>query len=409
MKKKLNKRFCIRTGAMLLSALMSLALFSGCTGRTGMQGDSSDISTQIPTSSDTEKNTMNNERPSAPSESEAARLGYVIVTDFLPANGVTDVTEALQDLIDRNPNRTLYFPDGTYLISAPIKTSAKWNESVSFELSNFAVIKADPKKWLSDEAMIRLGGQKAGGEPAMVGSNYYFAGGVVDGAGVADGISIDSGRETVVRDTSIKNTRIGLRVKHGVNGGSSDADIHDINIYGNGKSHSVGILVEGLDNTFSNIRIGCVKIGVRVRSAGNMFRNIHPLYHIDISNYEGSVGFYDDGGNNRYDYCYSDHFRVGFRIGDGRPNSVFRSYFHNCFVFWYDDGGAGAPYGSIAFYSDGKFNSVVTNFEAGFRTDRKSYFLYETTPGGNGVFQYAYGPSIDNMAEDDAYQKYLKN
>ena len=50
--------------------------------------------------------------------------GYVIVTDYLKADGKKDVSAAIQKIIDSNPNRTLYFPDGIYLISKPISTPA---------------------------------------------------------------------------------------------------------------------------------------------------------------------------------------------------------------------------------------------------------------------------------------------
>ena len=40
---------------------------------------------------------------------------YVTVTDFISNDGQTDVADALQDIIDRHPNRTIFFPDGTYL------------------------------------------------------------------------------------------------------------------------------------------------------------------------------------------------------------------------------------------------------------------------------------------------------
>lgn len=42
--------------------------------------------------------------------------GYLFATDYFPADGVTDVSDALQQLIDENPNRTIFFPDGDYLI-----------------------------------------------------------------------------------------------------------------------------------------------------------------------------------------------------------------------------------------------------------------------------------------------------
>ena len=40
--------------------------------------------------------------------------GYVVVTDYVKADGKTDVSDALQQVIDEHPNRTLFFPDGVY-------------------------------------------------------------------------------------------------------------------------------------------------------------------------------------------------------------------------------------------------------------------------------------------------------
>ena len=39
---------------------------------------------------------------------------YLIVTDYLIADGKTDAADAIQKLIDENPHRTLFFPDGEY-------------------------------------------------------------------------------------------------------------------------------------------------------------------------------------------------------------------------------------------------------------------------------------------------------
>ena len=42
--------------------------------------------------------------------------GYIVVTDYIPADGSRDVADELQRLIETNPNRTIYFPDGLYRI-----------------------------------------------------------------------------------------------------------------------------------------------------------------------------------------------------------------------------------------------------------------------------------------------------
>ena len=59
-----------------------------------------------------------------PAQTPASDKGYVIVTDYLTADGLTDVSAIIQRIIDDNPNRTIYFPDGVYLIAEPILTPA---------------------------------------------------------------------------------------------------------------------------------------------------------------------------------------------------------------------------------------------------------------------------------------------
>ena len=138
---------------------------------------------------------------------------YLVVTDYIPQSSGEDVSDRLQEIIENNPNRTLYFPDGEYLISKPILTPADPKRSVALRLSTYAKIKAAPD-WNSDEAMVRLGAEYFANDIRTCGSNYSFVGGIIDGSGVASGISVDGGRETVVRDVSIKHTQIGLHINH---------------------------------------------------------------------------------------------------------------------------------------------------------------------------------------------------
>lgn len=136
-------------------------------------------------------------------------MGYVVVTEYINKKNAKDVSDIIQKIIDENPNRTIYFPDGVYIISKPIVTPADPTKSVALQLSNFAVIKA-AEGWAHEEAMIRLGGKDAANNIRTPGSNYYLDGGIIDGSGVAKGVSIDGGRETVIRNTSIKNVVMGI-------------------------------------------------------------------------------------------------------------------------------------------------------------------------------------------------------
>ena len=74
--------------------------------------------------------------------SEAMPHGVVNVAEFVASDGSVDVADGIQRLIDANPNRTLWFSDGTYLISHPICTPAHPKRSVDLRLSNYAVLKA---------------------------------------------------------------------------------------------------------------------------------------------------------------------------------------------------------------------------------------------------------------------------
>ncbi len=258
-------------------------------------------------------------------------MGFVVITEFLNANTGEDLASKIQKVIDTHAQSVIYFPDGEYVIGSPIKTSSNGGLAVALKLSDNAVIKASDSWQKSQGAMIRLGGTKQLNSINVIGSNYYIEGGIIDGNGKADGVAVDHGRETSVRDVTIVNTNIGLHVKDGANGGSSDADIENIRIFGNGSPSSVGLLIEGWDNTFSNMRIANVQTGVRVKTAANLIRDIHVTY---VSNpkiaplQSTSVGFEDLGDRNWYDNCTSVDCATGFKIESGR------SFLTSCVAKW---------------------------------------------------------------------------
>ena len=306
-----------------------------------------------------------------------------------------DASDVIQHLIDENPNRTIFFPDGEYLLSKPICTPADPKKSVHLQLSNFAVLKA-ADDWSSEEAMVRLGGIAPFNSITIDGSNYGITGGIIDGNGRADGISVDSGRETRILEVSVKHTRIGIHIKFGANSGSSDADIMNVNIVGTGGTDSVGVLVEGYDNSFTNMRIANVFTGFDIRSGGNVLRNIHPLYTSDYTDYQESAAFRDSNENNWYNFCYSDQFAVCFRQTSGG-----RNIYSDCFGFWYSSKGGK----TTAFRADKAFNSIVSHLKICFRGDTENTLLSVGEDGGCGVFET---PAVRGLAaEDTAYLPYL--
>lgn len=323
--------------------------------------------------------------------------GCVNVADFIPHDFMGDVSDLLQKIIDDHPNRTIYFPDGEYLLDHPVLTPADPKRSVDLQLSNYAVIRAS-ERYDSPEAMIRLGALDPANDIETPGSNYSLCGGIFDGSGKACAISIDGGRETAIRNVSIKNARIGVHIKFGANNGSSDSDLFNVNIVGNGTKDSIGVLVEGFDNTLTNLRIANIYQGVVIHSAGNILRNVHPLFTLDFEDFEGSCGFYDDRGTNWYNVCYSDNFCYGYR----ESNDI-HSVYNSCYCMWY------SPKGEkhTAFKADGLFRSMVTDFKIGFKEGQdRNVILDVGTEGGPGIFERVIAPL--HLISDRTHEAYLR-
>ena len=326
--------------------------------------------------------------------------GDLKVTDFFSNDGKSDVSDAIQKVIDANPNRTIYFPDGTYILSKPITTPSDPSKSVSLKLADFAILKAS-SDWKSPEAMVRLGGTDPAHVIHVTGANFTFSGGYVDGSGVANGIAIESGRETLIRNTSIKNTRIGIHIKRCARYTSSDSDVQQVNIYGTGAKDSIGVLVQGNDNTFSNMRIGKVHIGFQLESGGNSLRDIHPLYIYSKDTpdelYRSSIGFLDRAGANWYDYCYSDQFATGF-VSSSRTGNIYS----RCFCYWYSSRGGV----ETAFRAEKQFNSIISDFRVDFRKDTQNVLIEVKEAGGTGeLVRPVFNPE---RTKNEGYRPYLQ-
>lgn len=316
---------------------------------------------------------------------------YIVVTDYLKADGLTDVADEIQQIIDDNPNRTLFFPDGTYLISHSILTPADPTKSVHLVLSNFAVIKA-AENWQGD-ALIRLGGKLPFNTIRVNGSNYGLEGGILDGSSVANGVSIDSGRETRICRVAIKNTQVGVHVRWGANSGSCDCDVSDVNVVGNGDPHSVGVLVEAYDNTFTNMRICGCNVGVWLKKGGNSLRNIHPLSGADYMN---SYGFIVEESNCWLDYCYSDHFAHGFKLSRG-----VRCHFAACWAWWY-----AVTDMQVAIECDGPLESYFYGFRTGFKHECPHTTFLKAEKGGAGCIRDTAIPDLP-YTDDDVTASYV--
>lgn len=262
---------------------------------------------------------------------------YLIVSDYILPNTGKDVAALLQRLINENPQRTIYFPEGEYIISTTLKTSAAGKTSVSLQLADGAVIKAADnwKKSLEgNNALIALGLETPANDIRSVGSYYSLMGGTLDCNQKANGISISSGRETLTRNICITNVKdIGIYVDVGANGngitGSSDNDFEDITIIGTGALGSRGIKLVGFDNTITNVRIYNTEYGIENRSAGNLIKNIYVYNDPELCRiYSQTVGiFNNDYTDNWYSNCVVENYAVAYRMGN-------RTIAYDCAARW---------------------------------------------------------------------------
>lgn len=247
-------------------------------------------------------------------------------------DGVTDDTDAIQSLIDNNPNRTLYFPDGTYKISSSLITWANDAKKVYFKLSENAIIKASDD--FTDDFLIEIGGK---GDPTaydLTRKKTGIDGGILDCNGRCGGLRIVNTHIAKVLNLYINNVlSTGLQIDQS-NNASSDTYVKNIDIYGTNaqRDDAIGVVINGSDNNLEMVRTCGLHIGIQINGGGNWLISCHPLYGDSTEYYEQSIGFEINGGDTHLTDCYSDNFSIGFQVDDNR-------YFEarGLFCFWYSN------------------------------------------------------------------------
>ena len=315
---------------------------------------------------------------------------YIVVTDHIEEGA--DVAKAVQNLIDKNPGKTLYFPDGTYTFTKSVTTSADPKKTVSFRLSNYAIIKA-ATNWSGSDAIIRVGasGSSPEEDPTL---SFHYMGGIIDGSGRAKGISVEDGRDVLISNVSFKDVVCGIVVEKGSTG-YINVDVDNVNIVGASASSATGILVKGSGNTFTNVRVRDVKNGVELTGGGNVLRNVHVTYTGTATD---ACGFVDSSEGNSYDMCFSEDFATGYRMGN---NTV--SQYSGCLAFWNK-----ASTQQWAFKADGQFKSVIRNCKVEFDFDNcNGAYLKVTSGGGSGQVLWPVINGSSYMKVND-HSTYLK-
>ena len=280
-------------------------------------------------------------------ENTTVNTTYLNVADFITPNTGEDLADEIQALIEKHPQRTLFFPDGEYIISKSLRTYGDTQKTVSFLFGDGAVLKA-ADNWVTEQGCdcliasgvydsynneVSLNGPLS--DVVSTGSYFWIQGGTLDGNGKAGGISLDGGRETLVKNVVIKNVPLGINIAIGVNNKSADMDIDDVIIDCAGIANSVGLRILGYDNTFTNIRIYNAAKGItfpvysftdnsgklltNLYSGGNAFRNIYIIRN--KGTYSGSIGVDEGTHANFYYHCYVENYETAYRLA-GNNNIV---------------------------------------------------------------------------------------
>ncbi len=305
-----------------------------------------------------------------------------------------DCHAELQRLIDENPNRTIYFPDGTYNLSKPLVLPMDGAKRVSLKLSQYAIITVkNANKWTKGEPLLHFGKGEAATEETIdaVGSRSFLNGGTVDGKNIADGIRVEGSGNLLISHIAIKNFVNGVSIF------TNNVDIDNITGVGNGTPDSTCINISGSHNTVSNLRMCNAFYGIKLTGGGNILRNLHPLI-TSWSTSPDTIGFSDNSEGNFYDYCYADQHAISFELGDKNT-----SVLNGCFAFWWSPDN-NKHWG---IHANGRFNSVVYATDVriyGGNNADKAYIVVDKD-GGNGKIIFANIVNIDDWHKAD-YEKY---
>lgn len=244
------------------------------------------------------------------------RVYLNVVENGIANDGVTDVTQDLQNLFNEHKGETFYFPPGTYAISNTLIVYGT-NPAVSSIILDGAVIKAVQN---INGAMIRYG--TGSSEPTVYQNmnGYSIRGnGVLDMNSMAQvGLLVENRSRFFRLDgIVIKNVGGGTALQMGDGEGqSSSAQISNLIIFGvNGGNNvnSIGINCYSWDSQFNNVIIFQCYYGIVLNGGGHTLNNVHIWNDIQPSdaNYLESTGIRCLTTNNILTNIYLDNCPIG--------------------------------------------------------------------------------------------------
>lgn len=261
----------------------------------------------------------------------------VSLRDFPRLADETDDTSRLQRAVDATGDGgVLFLPKGEYSVSRPIVVT----NGTSLLLHKSATVRAVAKMaCLFDINMMHTGARAWGGSSHYEGHPHdqgmFFAGGHLDGNGLATCLSVNCYFHYTMRDTVFVNG-----YPYGLHVGKSGAEIIAENLYfrtiKRGLAGNIALYSEGNDSYYSRIVVVDYTTGLKTTGTANAFDHYHvwggPIPPKGPGRppemLENSVCFNLGGSMNLLRDCYADTATVGFKVS-GWGHQIVGSWFLN--------------------------------------------------------------------------------
>ena len=241
--------------------------------------------------------------------------------------GQSNVSDALQSVIDSFPGHTLYLPAGVYNCDKTIYLYGDHDLTVNLILDSNAVIKATSE--ISDLLYVYYYKNKGQENAYISNRGMFILGGSFDGNMMVSNSVITLGeysRYVTLNSVNIINNGDAYGLYLGK--GSLQSFISNISIHGNTyivlHKTGCGIFVGSSDTYFNNISIKYNYRGIYIAGSGNQFNNMHiwsPFPNISPTDYDDTWAIYVNGGNNNISNVECDGYRAGITVNQSASMS----------------------------------------------------------------------------------------
>ena len=253
-------------------------------------------------------------------------------------DGITDDTEAIQFCIDNFPHKTIYLPDGRYLLSDELKIYADNEKQINLYLENNAELFSNTQI----NSLLNIGLGENLYDRYKVGNICNITGGIWNCENVIYGIYMNTTRKQNklfnMNLINVGNYGIYMERTSDTNA-SSNHILNNIFIHCKGSEfNSTGLYIRGLDNSFNTIRIAKATIAIDLKSGGNLFNDIDVVASyttpelLTSDEYDKTIGLnVDTAGVNFINNLYIDTYANSIVIVNGNGELFINNFYT---VFW---------------------------------------------------------------------------